>query len=191
MDDKARAQALFEEGFKIRRDQPAAAAAFFRQAAEMGNILAQHHLAQIWEEGQGVSQDFGEAVRWYAKAAERGYPQALTRLGDFYAAGHGVARDDAQAAAYYRQAAERGNADAQRALGLAYARGRGVEEDYQTAYAWLSCAAAQRAEAAQGYKSSVALLLSGEELAAAEMLAASYRRRYLRPRPAPEADDEA
>lgn len=68
-----------------------------RQTAERGNAPAQFRLALCYEEGQGLSQDYGQAVYWWRKAAEQGYAWAQYSLGICYAEGIGVDRDSKQA----------------------------------------------------------------------------------------------
>ena len=47
--------------------------------------------------GQGVLQDYAEAIRWFRKAANRGEAIAQSQLGLMYASGHGVPQDYVQA----------------------------------------------------------------------------------------------
>ena len=68
--------------------------------------------------GQGVSQDYNEAAKWYRKAAEQGYEKAQYNLGNSYYYGRGVSQDYNEAAKWYRKAAEQGDADAIRLLQL-------------------------------------------------------------------------
>ena len=63
------------------------------QLAERGNAQAQFNLGMMYENGQGVRQDYAEALRWYRKAAEQGYAKAQYNLGLMYANGHGVHQD--------------------------------------------------------------------------------------------------
>ncbi len=53
---------------------------WYRKAAEQGHALAQTNLGIMYEEGQGVGQDYKEAVGWYSKAAERGSDYAKDAL---------------------------------------------------------------------------------------------------------------
>ncbi|WP_277600823.1 tetratricopeptide repeat protein [Eikenella corrodens] len=59
----------------------------FRQTlhlAEQGNADAQYNLGVMYDNGQGVRQDYAEAARWYRKAAEQGYAKAQYNLGSMY-----------------------------------------------------------------------------------------------------------
>ncbi len=40
------------------------------QAAEQGNAAVQFNLGVMYENGQGVRQDYVQAVQWYRKASE-------------------------------------------------------------------------------------------------------------------------
>ena len=56
----------------------------------------------MYENGQGVAQNYAEAVKWYRKAAEQGYAEAQFNLGVMYETGEGVAQDYAEALKWYR-----------------------------------------------------------------------------------------
>ena len=53
---------------------------WFRKAAEQGYAEAQSILGTIYEEGQGVEQDYKEAVKWYQLAGEQGNAEAQINL---------------------------------------------------------------------------------------------------------------
>ncbi len=59
----------------------------------------------MYERGQGVPQDYTEAVKWYRKAAEQSYAKAQSMLGVTYSKGLGVPQDYAQAHMWYNLAA--------------------------------------------------------------------------------------
>ncbi|MGN6843432.1 tetratricopeptide repeat protein, partial [Neisseria sp. P0021.S006] len=42
------------------------------QAAEQGNAKAQFSLGKMYYKGEGVRQDYAQAVQWYRRAAEQG-----------------------------------------------------------------------------------------------------------------------
>jgi len=52
-----------------------------RARAGQGDLTAQVALGDIYAEGDGVSQDEAEAVRWYRLAAEQGNAEAQLALG--------------------------------------------------------------------------------------------------------------
>jgi hypothetical protein len=39
-----------------------------RKAADQGNVAAQFNLGLMYNQGQGITRDYAEAVRWYRKA---------------------------------------------------------------------------------------------------------------------------
>ena len=101
----------------------------------------------MYERGNGVAQDYAEALKWYRKAADRGFPPAEVNLGVWYETGKGVAQDLAEAVNLYRKAAEQGFAVAQNNLGSMYFRGLGVPKNLVQAYLWYTLAAPQYKEA--------------------------------------------
>jgi TPR repeat protein len=52
------------------------AAKIYRPLAERGDVRAQNNLGILYDHGQGVPQDFAEALKWYRLAAEKGYALA-------------------------------------------------------------------------------------------------------------------
>jgi TPR repeat protein len=87
----------------------------------------------MYREGQGVPQDYAEAVCWYRKAAEHWHCGALFELGKMFYEGKGVPQDYAEAARWYSKSADQGLTSAQYRLGLMYHEGRGVPQDYAEA----------------------------------------------------------
>ena len=59
-----------------KRGDYAEAATSFRALAEKGDADAQYNLGVMYGKGQGVPQDYAEAMRWYYKAAEKGFAEA-------------------------------------------------------------------------------------------------------------------
>ncbi len=66
---------------------------WYRLAAEQGLADAQYNLGVMYEVGQGVPQDYDEAVKWYRLAAEQGDALGQNNLGFMYANGQGVPQD--------------------------------------------------------------------------------------------------
>jgi len=52
-----------------------------RAKAEQGDASAQNSLGIRYDTGEGVPQDYAEAVKWYRLAAEQGYAAAQFNLG--------------------------------------------------------------------------------------------------------------
>ena len=116
--------------------------AAMKKDAESGDATAQFNLGVMYQSGQGVPQDYADAMKWYRLAADQGDEDAQNNLGVMYAKGQGVPQDYAEAVKWYRMAAEQGEAVAQNNLGLMYDEGQGVPQDYAEAYVWFSVAAA-------------------------------------------------
>jgi len=121
-----RAEEAYSEGRKSD------AAAMFRALAESGSAPAQLRLAQMYERGEGVLQNFVEAVRWFRSAAEQDSGPAVLRLGEIYLTGlsapqtatpAALARLENVLAAFDR-------------LGALHAEGVGLPQDFEAAAQW-------------------------------------------------------
>ena len=78
---------------------------WYHKAAEQGEANAQYNLGVMYDKGQGVPQDYREAVKWYHKAAEQGDASAQSTLGGMYYFGQGVPQDFVQAHMWFNLAA--------------------------------------------------------------------------------------
>jgi TPR repeat protein len=76
--------------------------------AEQGKAIAQNKLGNMYTKGEGVPQDYAEAVKWYRKAADQGYAAAQFNLGFMCDKGEGVPQDYAEAYVWYSLAATSG-----------------------------------------------------------------------------------
>jgi TPR repeat protein len=112
-----------------------------RMSAERGDAVAAFRLGKLYYSGQGVSQDYTEAIRWYRRAADQGDAKAQYSIGYMYDLGQGVPQDYAEALRWYRKAADQGDANAQCGLGSMYYDGRGVSLDRAGAASWYRQAA--------------------------------------------------
>jgi TPR repeat protein len=65
----------------------------------------------MYDNGQGVTQDFKEAVKWFGLAAADGVAIAQFDLGLMYAIGEGVTQDYASAHMWFDLASSAGNAN--------------------------------------------------------------------------------
>ena len=113
------------------------------KAAEQGDKVAQTMLGLMYGVGQGVAQDYVQAVRWYRLAAAQGEATAQFNLGLMYSKGQGVVQDSAQAVRWLTLAAGQGLAEAQTNLGWMHQEGRGVAKNHKEAVRWYRLAAAQ------------------------------------------------
>ena len=105
--------------------------------AELGDPGDYLKLARFYENGEGVSQNYSEAVGWYTKAADKGNAEAQLELGERYY----KVRKYSEAAKWYLKAAVQGIPKAQYQLGLMHSQGNGIERDYKKAVDWYRKAA--------------------------------------------------
>ncbi len=76
-----------------------------RRDAMRGDRYWQYFLGMCYYlGGDGVPQDYPEAVKWFRKAAEQGEGKARIQLGDCYHCGYGVPIDLHEAAKWYKLA---------------------------------------------------------------------------------------
>jgi hypothetical protein len=111
-----------------------------RQKAQQGDASAQYRLGAAYAFGDGVPQDYKEAVNLWLLSAKQGNAYAQYNLGVLYSQGQGVPQNYTEAVKYYRLAAAQGLAKAQYNLGAAYYNGKGVPQDYNQAERWFCIA---------------------------------------------------
>ena len=123
--------------------------------AEEGNAEAQANLGVCYAQGEGVSINADESVKWLKMAAEqgepkaqfylsvaynRGFAKAQNQLGGVYEFGlGGVPKDANEALNWYRKAAEQGEPQAQWSVGADFY----FKGDYAEAVKWFEKSAAQ------------------------------------------------
>ena len=112
--------------------------------ADAGDSIAQYEMALRYADGEGVPQNYRDAMAWFAKAAANGNDNAQWKLGLGYIKGIGVPHDERKAVVWFKRAANHGDIRAQSALSDLYLSGRGVPRDYVRAYTWASIAAGLR-----------------------------------------------
>ena len=148
------------------------------EQAEQGHADAQHFLGLVYANGEGMPEDFGEAMLWFRQAAEQGHAVAQTTLGAMYADGRGVRQDHVEAVRWWRLAAEQGEARAQDRLGSMYYEGRGVVQDYVQAHMWRNLAASQQTteerKRSVEARDALADLMTPAQLAEAQRLAREW-----------------
>ena len=122
----------------------------YYRAMEQNDAEAQNRLGYAYAHGEGVNQNYTEAVKWYRKAAEQEYASAQYSLGYCYDQGKGVSENKSEAVKWIRKAAEQGHATAQFHLGSAYSVGEGVNQNFSEAMKWI-CKAAEQGHAEAQY----------------------------------------
>jgi hypothetical protein len=108
--------------------------------ADAGDSIAQYEMALRYADGEGVPQNYRDAMAWFAKAAANGNDNAQWKLGLGYIKGIGVTHDERKAVVWFKRAANHGDIRAQSALSDLYLNGRGVPRDYVRAYTWATIA---------------------------------------------------
>ena len=97
---------IYANGQGVPQDY-AAAASWYRKAADQGHAIAQNNLGSMYRIGQGVPQDYAAAVSWYRKAADQGYATAQNNLGSMYRIGQGVPQNYVQEHKWFSLSASR------------------------------------------------------------------------------------
>jgi TPR repeat protein len=136
-----------------------------------GEAWAQFVMGSLYDNGQGVIQDYVEAVKWYALAAQQGHASAQYNLGYMYLRGQGVTQDLFQGLKWYRLAAQQGHASGQYNLGVLYQTGLGVAQDYVKAHSWFNLAAALGNTNAVNFRDIAASLMTQQQISQAQNLA--------------------
>ena len=112
-------------------------------------IKAVFALGSMYESGEGATQSYTAAARFYLRAAYRGSAEAQTRLGNLYLIGAGVRLDYAEARLWYLRAAAQGYGDALLDLAGLFYQGLGVPRDIAQARGWAMAAKRVRARDAE------------------------------------------
>jgi TPR repeat protein len=94
-----------------------------RMKAESGDAEAQFALGNRYIRGDGVPENFAEALQWLRLSADQGNTGAMNNLGIMHSRGMGVAQDYAEAAKWYQLAANQGDAAAMNNLAHMYKNG--------------------------------------------------------------------
>ncbi|MFZ4625376.1 MAG: tetratricopeptide repeat protein [Rhodoferax sp.] len=111
--------------------------------AGAGDGAAACRLGDAYREGNGVTQDWEQAFRWYTAAARAGDAEGQNNLGTLYLEGLYCPEDHEKALYWYRKSAEQGACVAQYNLGMRYLHGQAVEVDNVEAMRWLEKSVAQ------------------------------------------------
>ncbi|QIM62400.1 hypothetical protein A1D29_03295 [Pasteurellaceae bacterium Orientalotternb1] len=122
---------------------PTKAFELMQKAAQQQHTLAMVTLADLYQTGFGVEQDWWFASYWYQQAANKGDVESLFQLAHRYEEGMGVFRDPQKAAELYQQAIDKGHIDSHTNLGHLYVNGTLGEPDYAKALSLFNIAAEQ------------------------------------------------
>ncbi|MES3007356.1 MAG: tetratricopeptide repeat protein [Pseudomonadota bacterium] len=161
-----------------------------RTAADAGDSAAQFDMGNRYLVGDGVIADEYEAARWFRKAADQDNNNAQYNLGVMYMQGTGVIADLNEAINWFRRAAELGDPPAQFTMATLYANGKGVPQDPVQAHLWFTLAASSGDRAAAANLVLYQEMMSNEQVAESQRLAAEWIEKFNSQRAAAEADDD-
>jgi TPR repeat protein len=97
----------------------------------------------MYRYGDGVSQDYKQAMDWSMKAASTGNGKGQYTIGLLYYCGFGVPQDYQQAMDWFLKAVNNGNTDAMNQIGVMHQSGIYVTKSIPTAIEWYTKAANQ------------------------------------------------
>ena len=126
----------------LKTDKSKAIELFLKSVAQ-GNAAAMTALGDSYRLGEGVIQNYQEAIYWYRKGSENYSTGSDWKLGMMYEIGVGLPQDFAEAVKLYTKSSDRYSTSAQYLLGRMYASGRGVPQDYVQAHMLFNIAGAR------------------------------------------------
>lgn len=109
------------------------ASAIWEPLAKQGDAKAQANLGVMHFVGQGFTQNFDEAIKWFRLSAEQGNAKAQFNLGAMYFSGQGTAQDYNEALKSFRLSADQGYSKAQVNLAEMYRQGQGGDQNFEEA----------------------------------------------------------
>lgn len=144
--------------------------------AKAGNQQAQFFLAKRYQKGQGVAQNYQQAINWYTTAAKQDIAPAQLNLAMMYVRGEGVQPNAQQARYWLEKAAKLGDNRASYTLAMLDEKDKKLVD----AYKWYDLAARdgmlsdQVRSKAQGKIGQLALNMSSQDIANARSRADSW-----------------
>lgn len=137
-----------------------------RAASVAGLSWATTNLGKLYLDGDGVSSDVAEALRYFELAREQGDVMATQNLAAIHAQGLLTGTPDfARAVPMAREAAVQGDVGGMRMLAYFLANGSGVERNIGLAYAWASLAAGRGDQPAAQLKAMIGERVGAELVA--------------------------
>jgi len=107
---KLSAKEMLEKAFQLKINvfpYYSKALEIYKKAAGQGNAEAKYRAAEMYERGEGVEQNFIEAVRWYEEAGKSGFLTGWTQAGRIYFHGEeGLPKDCKKAIECFKKAVE-------------------------------------------------------------------------------------
>ena len=145
------------------------------QETEHEQTDAQTSSGSTHKEGEDVTNDSEEILKWYLERAEQGEATAQYFLALLYRIGDGTPVNYEEAMKWLLKSAEQGYSSAQVLLGYMYKNGEGVPVNYVKAYAWMSLPTSQRHEDAKRMIKILTKMMTHEQIAEAEKEAAELQ----------------
>jgi len=146
-----------------------------RGHADQGDAAAQYQLGVRYDRGQGVLQDYQEALHWYRLAAAQGHSAAQYNLCVMADMGHGLPQDYQEALHWCHLAADQGQGRAMYNLGLHYQKAQGVPRDLLQAHKWYNLASAAGYEDGAKMRDRIAKEMTQDQIAEAQRLAREWK----------------
>ena len=143
----------------------------WKPLAELDYAPAQYNLGVMFDDGNGVVQNYKTALKWYTLAAGQGYAPAQFNLGVMFNNGDGVVQNYNSALKWYTLAAEQGYAPAQFNLGTMFYNGNGVIQDNIYAHMWWNISASNGNKNASKYREIIAKTMTSTDSSSAQKLA--------------------
>ena len=170
-------------GHGIEKDSPEAAKWFkkvidapaYSRPDDQTLAKAQRYLGRMYASGEGVPQDYAEAMKLFSQAVLKGDAEARALIGNLYDEGKGVPQDYQEAVKWYRESADQGDDGGQTMIGLHYRDGKGVPQDYVLAHMWLNLAAANGNIPAGSLRDLLAHDMTPAQIAEAQRLAREWK----------------
>jgi len=125
---------------------PQEAFVWYLKAAKLRSPYAQYAVATCYMDGDGVPQNYEEAVAWLRRAAPEdgsGFSCAYDSLGICYQKGRGVPKNEEEAFRLFSTAAKLGLYVSQNRLGDCFRLGKGTPVDMSRAAFWYEKSAEQ------------------------------------------------
>ena len=129
----------------------------------------------MYDKGEGVTQDYKEAGKWYRLAAEERVATAQFQLGLMYERGQGVTQDYKEAEKWFRLSAEQEIAQAQFNMGGIYYIGQGVPRDQVLAYIWMNIASSNGNKNAIQFRNLLEKKMSPQQIEEAQRLTRNWK----------------
>ncbi len=95
-----------------------------------GDAEAAYYLGRMHHMGEGVPQNFSQALNWYRSAADGGSADGYFAMGQMYEKGQGSPQDFNRAFEAYQAASDRDHMTARKRLAMMHAEGLGTQVDY-------------------------------------------------------------